>query len=69
MQATLTDLSETGLGVKIFGETPFAAGESVELSTGGIQIKAMVMWTTKLNDESVAGLQRLMNKRISDTCE
>jgi hypothetical protein len=69
LQATLTDLSETGLGVKIFGETPFASGESVELSTGSIHIKAMVMWMTKLNDESVAGLQRLMNKRISDRRE
>jgi predicted nucleic acid-binding Zn-ribbon protein len=59
-EATLTDLSREGLGIKISGEVPVSVGETVELPISDSRIKAKVMWINNLSDEkSLVGLQRL----------
>ena len=60
LEAESTDFSKGGVGIKILGETPFAIGESVKLSTVYIQIKAKVIWMNKIIGQSLVGLQRLI---------
>jgi predicted nucleic acid-binding Zn-ribbon protein len=59
LEAASRDFSEEGLGIKVFGEIPVAVGEIIELTTSGLPIKAKIMWTNKLKDEALVGLQRL----------
>ena len=59
LEAKSTDFSKEGLSVNIFGEPPFAVGETIDLSTVDLQIKAKVIWVNILPDRSMVGLQRL----------
>lgn len=58
-EASTMDFSEKGLSVKIFGEPPVTAGDTIGLSIGDLPIKARVMWVNKLYNKSMVGLQRL----------
>jgi len=59
LEAESIDFSKEGLGIKIFAKTPVAVGETIELSTGDLQIKAKIMWVNELADKSLVGLQRI----------
>ena len=59
LEAESTDLSHDGLGLKISANTSVAVGETVELSTGDLQIKARIIWVNELPNKSLAGLQRI----------
>lgn len=59
LDANTVDFSQKGLGIKIIGEPPFSVGDMTDLSMGGLQIKAKVMWVNKLSNKSLVGLQRL----------
>lgn len=59
LKAESIDFSKEGLGIKIFAKTPVAVGETIELSTGDLQIKAKIMWVNELADKSLVGLQRI----------
>jgi predicted nucleic acid-binding Zn-ribbon protein len=59
LEAESIDFSKEGLGIKILAETPVAVGETIELSTSDLQIKARIMWANKLADKSLVGLQRI----------
>jgi predicted transcriptional regulator len=59
LEAESTNFSKQGLGIKISGETPLALGDTLELSTSYLQIKAKVIWMNKLIDKSLLGLQRI----------
>jgi hypothetical protein len=58
LEAQSTDFSKEGIGIKVVGETPRGMGETVELSTSDLHIKAKVMWVKKLPNMSLVGLQR-----------
>jgi predicted nucleic acid-binding Zn-ribbon protein len=53
------NFSEEGLGIKIFAKSPVAVGETIELSTSDLKIKAKIMWVNELADKSLVGLQRI----------
>jgi len=55
LEAESTDFSKEGMGIVIFGETPVAEGETVELSTSDLHMKAKVMWVSQLSDRSLLG--------------
>lgn len=57
--ASTSDLSQRGVGIKIFGEAPIAPGDVLDLTIGDLYISAKVMWIKRLHDRSLAGLQRL----------
>jgi uncharacterized Zn finger protein (UPF0148 family) len=58
LEAQSTDFSKEGMGIRVVGETPLSLGETVELSTSDLHIKAKVMWVNKLPSISLVGLQR-----------
>jgi predicted nucleic acid-binding Zn-ribbon protein len=58
-EAESTDFSKEGLGIKISAKTPVALGETIELSTSDLRIKAKIMWVNELADKSLVGLQRI----------
>lgn len=58
-EATTSDLSEKGLGIKILGEPPIEAGDILNLMIGDLSIVAKVMWVKKVTDQVLAGLSRL----------
>jgi len=60
IEAESTDFSHDGLGIKVSAKTPVAVGDSVELSTSDLQIKAKIMWVHELADKSLVGLQRII---------
>ncbi len=59
LEAESIDFSKEGLGIKIFAKTPVAVGETIELSTSELQIKAKIMWVNDLVDKSLVGLKRI----------
>jgi hypothetical protein len=58
-EAITVDLSEKGVGIKIFGEPLITEGDIIDFTIGNFQIMAKVMWVRKLSDKSLAGLRRL----------
>lgn len=59
LEAEAMDFSKEGLGIKIFAKTPAAVGETIEVSTSDLQIKAKIIWVNELADKSLVGLQRI----------
>ncbi|MBI4685216.1 MAG: PilZ domain-containing protein [Nitrospirae bacterium] len=58
-EASTFDLSEKGMGIKVFGELSVETGDAIDLSVGDLQLRAKVMWVQKMPDKFVAGLERL----------
>ena len=59
LEATTVDFSEKGLGIEILGEPPIAIGDTINIFIGDLQVRAKVMWVTRLPDKSLSGLRRL----------
>jgi len=59
LEAESIDFSKEGLGIKISAKTSVAVGETIELSSSDLQIKAKIMWVNELADKSLVGLQRI----------
>jgi hypothetical protein len=59
LEAESIDFSKEGLGIKIFAKTSVALGETIELSSSDLQIKAKIMWVNELSDKSLVGLLRI----------
>jgi predicted transcriptional regulator len=59
IEAESTDFSMEGLGIKVIGEAPVKVGETMDISASHLQMKAKVMWFTKLSDKSLIGLQKI----------
>lgn len=59
LEAESIDFSKEGLGIKIFAKTPVDVGETIELSTSDLLIKAKIIWVNELVDKSLVGLQRI----------
>jgi hypothetical protein len=59
LEAESLDFSKEGLGIKLFAKTPIAVGETIELSSSDLQIKAKIMWVNELADKSLVGLKRI----------
>jgi len=59
LKASTFDLSEKGLGIKIFGEPPVAIDDIIDLTIRDLQLRARVMWVRKLPDKSLVGLRKL----------
>ena len=59
LEAESINFSKEGLGIKIFAKTSVAVGETIELSSSDLQIKAKIMWVNELADKSLVGLQRI----------
>jgi hypothetical protein len=59
LEAESIDFSKEGLGIKIFAKTPVAVGETIEVSTSDLRIKAKIVWVNELADKSLVGLQRI----------
>jgi hypothetical protein len=58
-QGNTFDLSNKGIGIKIYGKPLLTNGEVLKLRLGEINITAKVMWVKRLNDKSLAGLSKL----------
>ncbi len=59
LKASTVDISDSGLGIEIYGEGPFLKDEILELTIGELKLKAMIIWVERLHDKSIAGLKRL----------
>ena len=59
LEAESINFSKEGLGIKIFAKTSVAVGETIELSSSDLQIKAKIMWVNELSDKSLVGLLRI----------
>jgi len=59
LKASTVDISEKGLGIKIYDDPPIAIGDILNPPVGDLSIAAKVMWIKKLPDIAFAGLQRL----------
>ncbi len=55
-RAKTLNYSMEGLGIKIFGDPPLAANQSINLTIQDTSIKATVMWMKIMHDESLLGL-------------
>ena len=58
-EASTTDLSEGGVGIRIFGDPLLEIGDTVKVTIRDLSIVARVMWVKKLPDRAWAGLARL----------
>ncbi|NWF52140.1 MAG: PilZ domain-containing protein [Nitrospirae bacterium] len=58
-KANTLDLSNKGIGIKIYGKPSITNGEILKLILGECNITAKVMWVERLNDKSLAGLSKL----------
>ena len=56
--ANTTDFSEKGLCIKISGGIPVKAGNIFDLSIGDMRVKARAVWTKRLPDKSIVGLEK-----------
>ena len=62
LEVRTKDFSQEGLGIKIFGNPLIHTDDTIDLSIGDEQMKAKVIWTNKLSDETMAGLQKMTLK-------
>jgi ribosomal protein S27E len=58
-KASTSDLSASGVGIKVFGRPPLAQGEILTLPIGRPFMQARVMWVKRLPDQSLAGFQKV----------
>jgi PAS domain S-box-containing protein len=58
-KAHTIDVSEGGLSIRVFGRPPVRDDSVIDLSVEDSRIKARVVWTERLPDQSVFGLQKL----------
>lgn len=59
IEALISNLSEGGMGINIFGDPPVMEGDIIDLSIRGFQIRVKVKWIKNMPMESIAGLERL----------
>lgn len=58
VEALISDLSEGGIGINIFGPPPISEGDVIDLSIRGLQLRVKVIWVKNMATESLAGLRR-----------
>ncbi len=58
-EASTSDLSETGVGIKISGSPTIKTGDVLNLAISDITMVAKVMWTSRLSRGTMAGFQRV----------
>ncbi|MCX5915369.1 MAG: PilZ domain-containing protein [Deltaproteobacteria bacterium] len=58
-KASASDLSASGVGIKVFGRPPLARGEILTLPIKRPIMQAKVVWVKRLPDQSLAGLQKV----------
>jgi hypothetical protein len=58
-EALISDLSEYGMGINIYGSPTLNSGDVIDLSIRGFQVRVKVMWVKSMSTESLAGLRRL----------
>ena len=64
LEASIINISEKGLGIKIYGRIPLSLGDVLNLSVSGSSVKARIMWASDNPDIfiTVMGLQVLDGK-------
>lgn len=58
-EANTLDLSEKGIGIKIYGKPTVSTGDILNLTVGNTHITAKVTWIKRVNNTSLAGLSKL----------
>jgi signal transduction histidine kinase len=56
--ANTTDFSEKGLCIRISGKIPVKTGNILDLTIGDMRVKARAVWTKRLPDKSIVGLEK-----------
>jgi len=59
LEASTVDVSERGLGIKIFSDLPIATGDILNLTIGDLSVVAKVVWVKKLPDKILTGLSKV----------
>jgi len=53
------DMSEKGLGIKVFNGIPIRYRDTINVKMGKLRLQAMVMWLKKQADGTMAGLRKI----------
>lgn len=59
VKASIEDISERGVRIKISGKPPIIIGDVLKLTVSDHSMAAKVMWVKKLSDGAIAGLQKV----------
>ncbi len=59
IKASIADISERGVQIKISGKPSIIIGDVLNLTVSDHSMAAKVMWIKKLSDGAIAGLQKI----------